>query len=109
MEKNIAYEGMIFRSVAEEQDFRSLKALKQETFHFIGFNALNECEKSVMKFLKESRRAKFYWDYDKRYIDREKLNSAGFFLRENLKIFGNDMRRLELYIQYINQISTCKI
>lgn len=91
LEKNIAYEGMIFRSVAEEQDFRSLKALKQETFHFIGFNALNECEKSVMKFLKESRRAKFYWDYDKRYIDREKLNSAGFFLRENLKIFGNDM------------------
>lgn len=90
-EKNIAYEGMIFRNVAEEPDFASLRALKHDMLHFIGFNALNECEKTVMKFLKESGKAKFYWDYDKSYTYREKFNSAGFFLRENLKILGNDM------------------
>jgi hypothetical protein len=59
--------------------------------HFIGFNALNECEKALMLKLKDDGKARFYWDYDNSYIKLNKLNSAGFFLRDNLKIFGNDM------------------
>ena len=59
--------------------------------HFIGFNALNECEKVVMKRFQKAGKARFYWDYDNSYIKNGKLNSAGFFMRENLKMFGNDM------------------
>jgi hypothetical protein len=44
-----------------------------------------------MKRLKKAGKARFYWDYDNSYILDTKLNSAGFFLRDNLKIFGNDM------------------
>jgi hypothetical protein len=59
--------------------------------HFIGFNALNDCEKVMMRKFKEMGKARFYWDYDNSYIHEGKLNSAGFFLRDNLKVFGNDV------------------
>ncbi len=89
--KNIAYEGMIFREVAENKEFINSPGFRWDTLHFVGFNALNECEKKLMLRLKESGRARFYWDYDRSYIDEGGLNSAGFFLRSNLKLFGNDM------------------
>lgn len=90
-EKNLAYEGMIFRDVADNPDFIKSPALKWGTVHFAGFNALNECEKVFMLRLKEAGRAKFYWDYDKSYISEGGSDSAGFFLKSNLKLFGNDM------------------
>ena len=90
-EKNLAYEGMIFRDVAANPDFIKSPALKWRTVHFAGFNALNECEKTFMLRLKEAGRAKFYWDYDKSYIGGGSSDSAGFFMKNNLKLFGNDM------------------
>ncbi|HOP00069.1 MAG TPA: hypothetical protein PK766_10945, partial [Bacteroidales bacterium] len=89
--KNLAYEGMIFRSVAEDPDFHENKGHRWKMVHFIGFNALNDCEKRVMLKLKESKKARFYWDYDNSYIGENGYNSAGFFLKKNIKIFGNDM------------------
>ncbi|OFY60089.1 MAG: hypothetical protein A2V50_05075, partial [Bacteroidetes bacterium RBG_19FT_COMBO_42_10] len=53
--------------------------------------ALNECEKSLMTRLKKEGRARFYWDFDNSYITGSNLNSAGYFLRDNIRIFGNDM------------------
>jgi hypothetical protein len=44
-----------------------------------------------MTRFKKAGKARFYWDYDNSYISEGKLNSAGFFLQENIKIFGNDM------------------
>lgn len=85
---NIAYEGMIFRDFAENKaEYND----RWDCVHFIGFNALNECEKVLMDRFKKAGKARFYWDYDNSYIRESKLNSAGFFLRDNLKIFGNDM------------------
>ncbi len=90
-EKHLAYEGMIFRDVAEHLKETDTKRVKWSMLHFAGFNALNNCEKELMKRLKEEGRAKFYWDYDNSYIEEKNINSAGYFLRSNLKIFGNDM------------------
>lgn len=89
--QNLAYEGMIFRDLAENTGKYLVPDDKWDTFHFIGFNALNNCEKNVMLKLKKEGMARFYWDYDTSYLDNNKFNSAGFFLRDNLKIFGNDM------------------
>jgi len=83
----LAYEGMIFRDVIENNSAAS----DWEMFHFIGFNALNECEKELMGRLKKEGRARFYWDYDNSYMGGIRLNSAGYFMRDNLKVFGNDM------------------
>lgn len=89
--RDLAYEGMILRDVAE----KFLEAKNPESnwvkVHFIGFNALNKCELTIMKKLQEEDRACFYWDYDDSYIKDGKLNSAGMFMTRNLKIFRNDM------------------
>src|SRR5450759_4140158 len=91
MTQNLAYEGMILRELSErtENYFKSDK--RWDMIHCIGFNALNECEKVLMMRFKKAGKARFYWDYNNSYIHEGKLNSAGFFLRDNLKIFGNDM------------------
>jgi hypothetical protein len=89
--QNLAYEGMIFRELAESEDDKFISDNHFDVFHFIGFNALNECEKLIMMRLKKAGKARFYWDYDNSYFKKGKLNSAGYFLKDNLKIFGNDM------------------
>jgi CRISPR/Cas system-associated exonuclease Cas4 (RecB family) len=91
-EQNIAYEGMIFRELAEKERDEFYTGVEWDTIHFIGFNALNECEKVVMQKFRKAGKGRFYWDYDNSYIKDGSLNSAGFFMRENLKIFGNDMQ-----------------
>ena len=89
--QNLAYEGMIFRELAEDSENHYTTDNRWEKVHFIGFNALNECEKALMNRFKKSGKARFYWDYDNSYIREGRLNSAGLFLRDNLKKFGNDM------------------
>lgn len=89
--QNLAYEGMIFRELAENTDIRNITGERWEKVHFIGFNALNECEKVLLNRFKKAGKARVYWDYDNSYIGEGKLNSAGLFLRDNIKIFGNDM------------------
>lgn len=89
--QNLAYEGMVFREVAESPGTILLQRTRWDMIHFIGFNALNECEKTIMKSLKNSGKARFYWDFDYSFIKEGNNNSAGFFLKENLKMFGNDM------------------
>jgi hypothetical protein len=89
--QNLAYEGMIFRELAEDSEKDYTSGTHWDMVHFIGFNALNECEKVIMTRFKRACKARFYWDYDNSYIKEGKLNSAGFFLRDNLKTFGNDM------------------
>jgi len=90
-EQNLAFEGMIFRELAENTQIYCSKDDRWNMIHFIGFNALNECEKSLMAWYKKEGKARFYWDFDNSYINEGRLNSAGFFLKDNLKIFGNDM------------------
>jgi CRISPR/Cas system-associated exonuclease Cas4 (RecB family) len=90
-EKKLGYEGMIFRDVVEDLNHKDSTGMKWEVVHFIGFNALNECEKEIMTRLKKEGKARFYWDYDNSYISGSRLNSAGYFLRANLALFGNNM------------------
>jgi CRISPR/Cas system-associated exonuclease Cas4 (RecB family) len=89
--QGIAYEGMIFRDMAENFKRRQLPEFRFENFHFAGFNALNSCEKILMSSLREKRMAKFYWDYDESTVLDNPKHSAGFFLKDNLRDFGNDM------------------
>ncbi|MCE5347397.1 MAG: PD-(D/E)XK nuclease family protein [Bacteroidales bacterium] len=90
-EQNLAYEGMIFRELAENTDTDLCPGTRWDLVHFIGFNALNECEKTIMTRFKDAGKARFYWDYDNSYINEGKFNSAGLFLHKNLEIFGNDI------------------
>ena len=103
--QGLAYEGMIFRELTESIQMKNNSSIEWDMVHFIGFNALNECEKVIMNRFKKEGKARFYWDYDESYLSETKLNSAGFFLKDNLKIFGNDMPADWSYNSMISAIS----
>ncbi|MFO7844089.1 MAG: PD-(D/E)XK nuclease family protein, partial [Bacteroidales bacterium] len=82
----IAYEGMIYRKVANLLEGNKAINLPHEKYIFAGFNALNQCEKNLFHFLQNNQRAEFFWDYDQRFIQNTN-HEAGLFLRENIKTF----------------------
>ena len=81
--QNIAYEGMLYRSVIEQLD---ASQMKYDTYVFVGFNVLNKVETKFFQLLRDANKALFYWDYDEFYT--EAMNhEAGEFIRRNLKEF----------------------
>lgn len=85
LENGLGYKGLIDRQ-AVEQFQKGEAPLRRKKYYFIGLNALNNCEKTILRLLKENGMAEFIWDYDRYYLDDEK-NDAGLFLRENLLTF----------------------
>lgn len=85
-EEKIAYEGMALRYYLEHiQETRHQGALI-----FAGFNALNLCEKQIFSHFQNTRQAFFYWDYDVYYSANEH-HEAGKYIRENLRLFPNEL------------------
>ncbi|MCK4919974.1 MAG: PD-(D/E)XK nuclease family protein [Bacteroidales bacterium] len=86
IDKGIAYEGMMYRKVAEE--IKNKEAFKSpwDKIIIVGFNALNKSETEIFSYLRDSRIGEFYWDYDQSYVE-EKAAEAGRFLRKNLELF----------------------
>lgn len=88
--KGLAYEGMITREQANEVKNNPDSWYGEiKVFHFVGFNALNKCEKTILDALKQAGRAKFYWDYDPSYLNI-KDHEAGYFIRQNINEFPSE-------------------
>jgi CRISPR/Cas system-associated exonuclease Cas4 (RecB family) len=83
--EKIAFSGMIFRDVAENIN-TLLPRFKAKKYVFIGFNALNECEKTIFRKLEKQNKALFFWDFGDFYL-KDSENEAGRFLRTNLVQF----------------------
>ena len=83
IELGIAYEGMIYRTVANKIKGTDKIELPHSKYVFAGFNALNDCEKKFFEYLNNNKLADFYWDYDQSYI-KNQYNEAGLFLRDNI-------------------------
>lgn len=90
--KGQAYEGMVYRSLATRLDSEAavdvLKAAfgDVDEYVFIGLNALNECEKKVMRRMRDAGLAAFCWDYSGEMV-RNPLNKSSFFMSRNVKDF----------------------
>ena len=91
-EQGIAYSGMIYRDVAERLAGAGGEAeiFGSGRFCFLGFNALNECEKRIFRYMKEHAGALFLWDYDDYYL-RNSGQEAGRFLRRNIPAYGESI------------------
>ena len=90
-ESGLAYEGMVYRSVAERLNQESVEDIfgvefPDEVFVFVGLNTLNECEKKLLRKLKEASRAEFCWDYSGEMI-RDPQNRSSLFMSVNVKEF----------------------
>ena len=77
---------MIYRSAVENVENGTGGPDTTRHYVFIGFNALSECEKRVLKHLDANARCDFFWDYDSYYTDNAE-QEAGRFLRENIRLF----------------------
>ncbi|MDD4639569.1 MAG: PD-(D/E)XK nuclease family protein [Bacteroidales bacterium] len=91
------YEGMIYREVAEafgesaEKGKRLRDKLSENReYVFIGFNALNPCEKRLMDELKTMGVADFYWDSGNSFV-KDPANRASHFIRDNIRQFPSSL------------------
>ncbi|HPQ11943.1 MAG TPA: PD-(D/E)XK nuclease family protein [Paludibacteraceae bacterium] len=85
--ENMATEGMIYRNVAERlESEEKIQEWEGKQFVFIGFNALNRCEKTLFEVLQKKEKADFYWDYEAPAL-RDADNPASTFFMENTKTF----------------------
>ena len=88
-EKGTAYEGMTYRSLAERIRNSSVEETvgdefpDMEKFVFVGLNALNECEKTVLRKLRDASRAEFCWDWSGELI-KDPQNRSSVFMSENV-------------------------
>ena len=95
--KDMAYEGMIYRSLADRlKDEDASEVLKtvfprEDSFVFVGLNALNECEKAVLRKLRNAGIAEFCWDWSGDMI-RDPQNRSSFFMSDNVKEFPQVFR-----------------
>ncbi len=92
-----AYEGMIYRSFAKREEpvvdvlaeafgNGAGEGAEVPTFIFVGLNALNECEKAVMRRMRDAGLAEFCWDYTGTMIT-DPLNKSSFFMAANVREF----------------------
>lgn len=82
--QGLAYEGMLYNEVIKKPviDFR------YNRYVFVGFNVLQEVEKSLFTRMKHEGKAVFYWDFDNYYLN---TNEAGVYIRKYLDAFPNEL------------------
>ena len=87
-----AYEGMVYRSLAERLGNESATDILTGTFSgtehfvFVGLNALNECERKVLRRMRDAGLASFCWDWSEGWIS-DPRNKSSFFMKDNLLEF----------------------
>lgn len=87
--ESLGTEGMICREVAEKlKNKLQIPEWESKNFVFVGFNALNPCERMLMLELQNRNKADFYWDYESDEL-RDSDNPASMFYAENTHIFAS--------------------
>ena len=87
-----AYEGLIYKQLSLLVASNQLNESENIKI-FIGFNALNKAQKKLFKYLKNRKKAYFYWDNDS-YYHNNPIQEAGDFLRINYEILDEDINRI---------------
>ena len=82
-----SYEGMVYRELAERlaeesaADLMGARHPYSARFIFIGLNALNECEKALLRKMHRAGLCEFCWDYRSEYI-KDFNNKSSLFLKD---------------------------
>ncbi len=90
--KGMAYEGMVYRAFAESLSDTSLDDILKDSFCedtsfvIVGLNALNECEKTLLRRMKNCGKAEFCWDWAGSMI-KDAKNRSSFFMTDNVREF----------------------
>ena len=91
--KGLATEGAVYREIADSLDSLAVVDLLSnhfpdtEKYVFVGLNALNECEKVVMRKMRDAHLSEFCWDFSSPEI-KDSANRSSFFLTRNVSEFS---------------------
>ena len=92
-QKKMAYEGMVYRALATQLeegkpvvDILHPEFPEVQKYVFVGLNALNECERILLRRMRDAGVADFIWDYVSPQI-KDKANKSSFFMERNVQDF----------------------
>lgn len=75
IEKKIGYQGLQYREAADNIQFY-IENSKDTKLTFIGFNALNKAEETIIQELLKSNIASIYWDIDQSFYHQNQSSST---------------------------------
>ncbi len=90
--EGMAYDGMVYRRIAARLKDSPVADVCGGILEgvsnvvFVGLNALNECEKTLLRKLRDAGFAEFCWDWSGEMI-RDPQNRASFFMADNVLEF----------------------
>lgn len=89
---HLAYEGALYRQVAETEDID----FGDNLYLFVGFNMMQRVELALAERLKSQGKARFYWDFDRYYMDTPSdpptiQHEAGVYIRKYMADFPNEL------------------
>lgn len=83
LSQNIGYQGLVYRKASENIEEYAAE-MNEGSHYFIGFNALNTSESTIIQSLLDQKKAEIYWDIDPFFIE-DPVHDAGYFVRSYLK------------------------
>lgn len=83
LNKKIGYQGLIYREAVENLE-AYIQNNSEKKHVFVGFNALNTAEESIIQELLQNDLAQIYWDIDDTFISNPK-HDAALFIKSHLK------------------------
>ncbi|WP_299776470.1 PD-(D/E)XK nuclease family protein [uncultured Formosa sp.] len=82
LENKLGYQGLVYRQADAHVGEYVTKNKIQHVF--LGFNALNTAEESIIQHILEHTNALIYWDIDKTFYENP-IHDAGLFTRQHVK------------------------
>ena len=84
--KNQGYQGLIYREAAENIEYYKSNS-SNKTHIFIGFNALNTSEQTIIQELLEVDQTRIYWDIDQ-FFYNDKIHNSSYFIRKYISTWS---------------------
>jgi hypothetical protein len=82
-EQDLGYQGMVYREACNHIG-AYLESAADKTHIFLGFNALNTAESTIIQRILDNGNSEIYWDVDQYFLD-DPVHDAGYFIRQHLK------------------------
>lgn len=81
--KKKGYQGLVYREAVDNLE-HYIASCENTSHIFVGFNALNKAEESIIQELLQQGLASIYWDLDETFFDNT-IHDAGHFIRRHAK------------------------
>jgi len=87
LQKEEGYQGLIYREAVKNLE-TYIQSHPDKSHVFLGFNALNAAESTIIQELLLQDRAKIYWDIDQSFLETPQ-HDAGYFIRQHQKTWNH--------------------